>query len=250
MQIPKKLHIIWVGDQSKSPTDCIRSWKKNHPSWEFKLWSNNELRSTDWINREHLQAFAQREKWTAVADLMRYELLYREGGVYVDADSFSIRPMQDWLLENEMFACWEDTLSSARLVNNAFIGSIPKNPFLFYVIEEIGRKKELFRRWSWSRMRYVRMGAWRSVGPYHLTRCIHQYEPGGYSGITLLPSQMFSPTHFRGNTYTGNGLVFADHQWGTTRKRYDGQLRRNTNLMDNVDAINQAKFQQVKMAVV
>jgi hypothetical protein len=69
-------------------------------------------------------------------------------------------------------------------------------------------------------MRYVRMGAWRSVGPYHLTKCINNYRGAPYNGITILPSQMFSPKHFRGNSYTGNGIVYADHQWGTTKKLY------------------------------
>jgi mannosyltransferase OCH1-like enzyme len=220
MQIPRKLHLIWVGTDNPQPKACIRSWRLNHPGWEFKLWTDEDLHLGDWINKEHLDTFARARKWPAVADLMRYEILYREGGVYVDADSFSLRPLDNWLLENEMFAAWEDTLSRARLINNAFLGSVPHNPFLAFVIEEIKKKKELFKRWSWSRMRYVRMGAWRSVGPYHLTKCINNYRGAPYNGITILPSQMFSPKHFRGNSYTGNGIVYADHQWGTTKKLY------------------------------
>jgi mannosyltransferase OCH1-like enzyme len=221
MQIPKKIHLIWVGNDNAKPHACIQSWRRNHPDWEFKLWSDDDLREGNWINKAHLATFASARKWPAVADLMRYEILYQHGGVYADADSFSVRPLDNWLLENEMFAAWEDTLSRARLINNAFLGSIPGNPFLEFLIEEIKRKKELFMRWSWSRLRYVRMGAWRSVGPYHLTKCVHNYYGSCYNGITILPSQMFSPKHFRGNSYTGNGIVYADHQWGTTRKLYE-----------------------------
>jgi mannosyltransferase OCH1-like enzyme len=221
--IPKKLHLIWVGDAYKRPARCIESWRQNHPDWDFKLWTDTDLLETSWINAAHLRAFVDAKCWSAAADLMRYEILYREGGVYVDADSFSIRPLDDWLLQSEMFACWENTLATgrARLVSNAFLGSEPNNPFLHYLIGTIGKRKELFKRWSWSRVRFVRMGAWRSVGPYRLTKCIYDYKGKGYHGISILPSHMFCPNHYRGKLYTGGGLVYADHQWASTTNRYD-----------------------------
>jgi hypothetical protein len=222
MNIPKKLHIIWVGGAHKKPERCIQSWWDNHLDWELKLWTDAELAETDWINDVHLRAFAEAGHWSAVADLMRYEILYREGGVYVDADSFSIRPLDEWLLETEMFACWENTLATgrARLVSNAFMGSVPGNPFLRYLIDTIRKRKDQFRRWSWSRVRFVGMGAWKSVGPYRLTKCIYDYEGRGYLGISILPSHMFCPNHYRGKLYSGNGLLYADHQWASTTKRY------------------------------
>jgi len=221
LRIPRKLHIIWVGHDNPKPERCIQSWRDNHPDWEFKLWTDSDIGRTSWITGHHLEEFVRRRKWPAVADLMRYEILYREGGVYADADSRSVRPLQDWLLESEMFASWENTLGRARLVNNAFLGSAPSIPFLRFVIDSIKERKQLFTRWSWSRMRYVRMGAWRSVGPHHLTKCIHSFGGAGYHGITILPSQMFSPHHYRDITEgSRSGVIFADHAWASTRKLY------------------------------
>ncbi len=224
LQIPKKLHIIWIGESHKLPAKCINSWRDNHPEWDFQVWTDNERAQTSWINQKHLDAFVEKRHWSAAADLMRYEILYREGGVYVDADSFSVRPLDHWLLENEMFACWENTLAvgRARLVSNAFLGSVAGNSFLKYLIDTIEGRKELFTRWSWGRMRYVRMGAWKSVGPYRLTKCVYDYEDGkGYRNISILPSHMFCPNHYRGENYGGQGLVYADHAWASTRKVYD-----------------------------
>lgn len=158
------------------PVDCTESWRRKHPSWAYRIWTNRDLENVAWVNAEHMRTFVKARKWAAVADLMRYEILYREGGVYVDADARCLRPLDDWLLENEMFACWDYTLAKRKLVNNAFMGSVPRNPFLAYVIEEARRKSDVLRRWSWSRMRFVKMGAWRSVGPYHLTDCINRYQ--------------------------------------------------------------------------
>ena len=69
-------------------------------------------------------------------------------------------------------------------------------------------------------MRFVRMGAWKSVGPYRLTKCIYDYQGKGYHNISILPSHMFCPNHYRGKLYTANGLVYADHSWANTTKTY------------------------------
>lgn len=220
LQIPRKLHMIWVGNDNRMPRDGIESWRTAHPDWTFRLWTDRELYSHGWQNAAHIATFVRERKWPAVADLMRYEILHREGGVYVDADSHCLRPLDDWLLENEMFACWVDTLEKRKLINNAFLGSVPRNPFLAFVIEEARRKRDVLTRWSWSRLAFVKMGAWRSVGPHHLTRCVDRYQGRGYANITVLPSHMFSPNHFRGRVYEGNGVVYADHCWATTRRLY------------------------------
>jgi hypothetical protein len=120
-----------------------------------------------------------------------------------------------------MFACWVDTFAKRKLVNNAFMGTVAGNPFLAHVIEQAARRRDVLRRWSWSRLQFVKMGAWRSVGPYHLTACIKSYRGSGYANITILPSHIFSPVHFRGRVYAGNGVVYANHGWATTLNRYE-----------------------------
>ena len=42
-----------------------------------------------------------------VADIMRYEILFNEGGIALDADSLCLRPLEDWVLEPAAFAAWE-----------------------------------------------------------------------------------------------------------------------------------------------
>lgn len=220
LQIPKKLHIIWVGGTNKRPDANIETWRGAHPGWEFKLWGDAELQAGPWLNQQHLDTFIGIKKWPAVADLMRYEILHREGGVYVDADSRCVRPLDDWLLASEFFACWEDTLGRERRVNNAFIGTKPGNEFLLFVVKELRKRPQLLKRWSWSRMRYVKMGAWRSVGPHFFSKCLFEYQGEGYRNASILPSHFFSPHHFRRDSYTGGGLVYADHGWSSTKKTY------------------------------
>ena len=76
--IPKLLHLIWVGDETKRPARCIQSWIDLHPDWTVKVWGNRELAERAWINTEHMRAMATRE-WNGVADMMRWEILFDEG---------------------------------------------------------------------------------------------------------------------------------------------------------------------------
>jgi mannosyltransferase OCH1-like enzyme len=222
MQIPRRLHLIWIGDDNPQPHACVRSWRDKHPDWDVKLWGARDLFQKAWINQKHIDTFLKTRKWPAVADLMRYEILYEHGGVYVDADSKCLRRLDDWLLESEMFACWTNEFEGKRLIANGFMGTAPKNPFLMSIIEKAKRKRDVNRRWSWSKMRWIPMGAWRSVGPYHLTECVYREK---YDRITILPSHMFLPRHYNGRVYEGGGIVYADHFWGTTTKSYHLQAQ-------------------------
>ena len=70
------------------------------------------------------------EKGAFRADLIRLEVLYNYGGVYLDSDIELYRPIDD-LLNNTMFICKEDD----EYVVNLVIGSVPKNPIILDMIE-------------------------------------------------------------------------------------------------------------------
>jgi inositol phosphorylceramide mannosyltransferase catalytic subunit len=196
--IPKKLHLIWVGGALMRPESCIDSWRLNHPDWQFKLWTDRELYGVDWINQSHIQSCAKAGRWSSVADLMRYEILYREGGVYADASSFSLRPLDEWLLENEMFACWRNTFAKgrARRVSNAFLGGAPRTDFLRFVIQTIHGQNESLR-------------PRRPFGAPLLTQCIADYDDNGYYDISVLPSHLFPQARSGRETTVGRGVVFT-----------------------------------------
>ena len=58
-----------------------------------------------------------RQVWEGVADMMRWEILDQHGGFAVDADSICIRPLEDWLFEPRIFACWENEIARPGLAS-------------------------------------------------------------------------------------------------------------------------------------
>ncbi|MDE6110058.1 MAG: glycosyl transferase [Muribaculaceae bacterium] len=94
MSIPHVIHYCWFGG-SQLPPDaerCIASWRKFFPGWEIKRWdeSNYNVRAIPYT----AQAY-DRHKYAFVSDYARFDILYREGGVYLDTDVEVIRPFDD-----------------------------------------------------------------------------------------------------------------------------------------------------------
>lgn len=204
--IPKVLHLTWVGDDSKRPNNCIQTWIDMNPGWVVKIWGNDDLRDTEWVNARHIKAMWDREL-NGVADLMRWEILYREGGIVVDADSICVRPLDDWLLEAEAIACWENEITRPRLIGCNMVGSVPGNPFMGQIIQDLHAKDTV-----------IDDMAWKTVGPLCLTTSYFKHR---YTGLTILPSHFFIPDHFSGVHYEGRGMVYAKQEWASTHQSYD-----------------------------
>jgi mannosyltransferase OCH1-like enzyme len=70
------------------------------------------------------------------ADALRYEILHKYGGIYVDADMALVKPIQTLL---QRFSSADLFLgisySEAFEVNNAIIGSIPQHPLIKLAID-------------------------------------------------------------------------------------------------------------------
>jgi inositol phosphorylceramide mannosyltransferase catalytic subunit len=93
--IPRIIHQIWLG-RAPVPhefTTFSEGWRRLHPDWEYILWTDNGLPE---IINEHV--FEAVSSMAGKADVLRYELVWRYGGIYVDMDFECLRPI-DVLLE-------------------------------------------------------------------------------------------------------------------------------------------------------
>lgn len=203
--IPKKLHIVWVGDESKRPDNCINTWRTHNPDWDIKVWGNADLANNAWRNARHIQDMWKHEL-CGVADLMRYEILYEHGGFAVDADSVCVKPLPDWLLEADEFTCWESEHERLGLLAIGYLAAQKASPFIGQIIEDIYADKTVVDR-----------PAWQSTGPARLTEIWQRFK----YGLTIYPSHYFIPRHFAGAEYKGTGHVFAKQFWGSTHGIYD-----------------------------
>ena len=66
----------------------MQTWIDKNPSWEYMLWSEDNIPSL--INNKH---FRNMREYSGNADMLRYELLLNYGGFYIDADSVCLKPL-------------------------------------------------------------------------------------------------------------------------------------------------------------
>ena len=207
-KIPHKIHQIWVGP-NPIPTKSkkfIKEIQKLHPDFEYKLWTDKDITKDNFDNYEFIK---NSKSYAQKADIMRYEILYRHGGIYLDID-FEIFKNLEPLLTNELVICSEDSFSSFH-ITNAFIACTKHNPNLKRCVDGI-------KKVDFSKMINF------ATGPVFFKEHIIMN-----SHVTLLDSKVLYPVHwlqhkfhsffgpvkykkssFSDETY---GLHHWDHNW-------------------------------------
>ena len=168
--IPRILHQVWVGPDPL-PEEFARfreSWRRHHPEWEMRLWTEERL-PEDLVRPE---VYERLRKPTERSDIIRLEVLFRFGGVYVDTDFECLRPI-DPLIEGVDF--FTSDLKPGR-VNNAVIGSVRGHPLLERAL------RELRPRTAYGYDKY-------GTGPFFLDALVRDQ-----SGVTIYPPHFFYPT--------------------------------------------------------
>jgi mannosyltransferase OCH1-like enzyme len=131
----------------------------------MKLWTEKEI--GDFKNRDLL---ARCSSLAQQADIVRYEALLRDGGVYLDTDMECVRNIEPLLQDVSFFGCWQ----KLAIISNAIFGAVPDHEIL----------AELVRR---SRTEF-RAEPWEAMGPPFFTKAV--LERGG---AKLFPAETFSP---------------------------------------------------------
>ena len=207
MSIPKIIHQIWIGDKP-APVECMKTWHNAHPDYEYIFWNEAEIERRG-ITFESYRQIEQISEINGKADIMRWEILWKYGGIFFDADSVCIEPLDAFFEGKRGFATYENENIRKGLVATGSLGFAPGDPLCRDIIDWILSDK------SEEPIRELR--AWGSVGPALLTQFLNT---GKYSYFTVYPSYTFLPVHFTGLTYKGHRKVYGHQLWGTGKELY------------------------------
>ena len=202
--IPKTIHQIWIGNL-EPPISLMNSWKNKNPNFKYILWDEHRIREEKFASQVKIDEI---EEYCGKADIIRYEILNRYGGVYVDADSYCIEKLDNFLFETS-FAVYENEKIRKGLVATGVLGFEANHPLLSNILEIINKipvsKEETGKK------------AWQTVGPLLFTKIYNKTLPK----IKIYPSFMFYPEHYTGLKYEGHGKSFAYQFWGSTKSNYE-----------------------------
>jgi mannosyltransferase OCH1-like enzyme len=208
MSIPKIIHQLWIGPK-EAPINLMNTWREKNLDFEYIFWNEKEISERNMIFKCQ-EKIDEIEEINGKADIMRWEILYKYGGVFIDADSICIEPIDEEILNKKCFAGWEQEEARQGLIATGTMGFPPKHPLVkdaikFIFNNEVSQIKS-------------QMMAWMSVGPGLLTRL---YNTGKFKDLFVFPSYTFLPIHYTGIEYTGHSKIYAYQEWGSTKQNYD-----------------------------
>lgn len=236
---PHIIHHIWLG--STLPEVCAmfrQSWIDNHPSWTHILWTDNvsNYNDTDLIvtpeslheihdllqqqdlppkiivNVKHLQFSTLRQyqaskNYGEKSDILRYEILFLLGGLYVDTDFKCIHPFDDVHQACNFFAGLNFSDKEFNIFNG-LIGTAPQHAILKSCIKKI--RQQTLKRDDLDKNNILkRVAIMKRTGPYFFSNIISEYimSLDEYDPIVLFPVSFLYPyPHMDLKTYRNHSI--------------------------------------------
>lgn len=197
MNIPKIIHQIWSGIDEPLPSHFKafgNTWQRDYSTWQYEVWDNNRMEKFIQTNYpEYWEVYIKFpfnvQRWDAI----RYLILDKIGGLYVDYDYESIKPM-DSIISNASccFALepWSHCFAFKKrmMFNNALMCSKPGHPFIKKVINAVFSPQILEYPTTSKNMCVL-----NTTGPWKLMNLYDQLSPEEKQNIYLIPAKFVTP---------------------------------------------------------
>lgn len=221
----KTLNMIWLG--GNMPTkyqEYKEQWQELNPEWKMREWNEDDIFGRQWSNQKVIDKMVEESKdpnadpiafYTHVADVVCPEIIYEQGGVYINADIKPLKPIDnlkvDWTLP------WL-SLDAEGYAGNMAMYSPASNKIFRDIIKEMGKRyfarPGAYMNWSTGAICYQ-----------DVLRC-HPTNKMQY-----LPREVFNPLHFTDFGYGQEPDLEVDfpketigaHAWG-----HRSNMRRQT----------------------
>ena len=195
-KIPKIIHQIWSGIDGPLPKHFKilgKTWRKTYPDWKYIQWDNKMM--NDFIKKEYPQYWDvytrfhyNIQRWDAI----RYLILDKIGGMYVDFDYESLEPMDELIKDKECCFSLEPDIHSPKpgekFFNNAMMLSVPGHPFMKKIVSSVFSEKSL--EWDWRDKGACIMN---TAGPEKLVSLYKALDEEEKKRIFLIPAKYVSP---------------------------------------------------------
>jgi len=207
ISIPRFFHRIWLGDKPMPQefVDFGNTWLRHHPGWVMYTWNEHTLPNA--INKLGLK---ESRALSGKANILRYELLLRYGGIYIDTDFECLHNLECLLHNVQCFV----GLQEPGLANNAIVGAVPGHPFIADLVYGISSRVKVF----------ASLPSIKQSGPYYLTERLR-----GRSDVTVFAPHAFYPYrwHERWRRYERFPESYAVHHWALSWRGPTKQLQKN-----------------------
>jgi len=243
-KIPKIFHYIWLGkklpDQYKPFLD---TWLNNHSDWTFIFYVDNpqnynlgtllsnftfqdiakylqnitrrkriviDVKNLYFDNRRF---FDETKNYGQRSDILKWEVVYRFGGVYIDIDIESIKPLDMLHHMYDFYTGLQPLDTNAVQLGAALFGARPHHPILKHCTESI--------KDDWIYKQII-----TSTGPIHFTKSL--CKTIGHSNFVniVLPASYLYPCGYEEQKIARSKWIrpesFAVHHWAGSWLKPEG----------------------------
>lgn len=201
IKIPKIIHQIWSGIDEPLP-NIFRilgdTWKHDYPDWEYRVW--NDQMMNDFIQQYYPQYWEIYQKFPYNIqrwDAIRYLILDKMGGMYVDFDYESINSIEP-LIEGKTCCFSEEPVTHKanfeiemeHYFNNGMMLSIPNHPFMRKIITSVF--SNTIEEYNPHCLDYVL----RTTGPWKIMKLYANLTEEEKREIYLIPQKYVTPFDF------------------------------------------------------
>lgn len=197
-KIPKIIHQIWSEISAPLPKHfkaLSETWKEHYSEWEYMFWDDRKM--NEFIRKyypEYWDIYNRYPYDVQRWDAIRYLILDRMGGMYVDFDYESIQPIGDLIKDKTCCFALEPELHRKvfprdvkDVFNNALMASIPGHPFMRKIISSVFSEK--MPDYRGPKNIYV----YNTTGPWILIDLYYELTEQEKDDIYLIPSKFVTP---------------------------------------------------------
>jgi mannosyltransferase OCH1-like enzyme len=208
LKIPKIIHQIWLGSPVPDVfNEYMQSWVAHHcgPDWLYILWDDQKIKDFKLYNQA---IYDSSSNFGQKSDIVRWEILYTFGGLYVDVDFECFASFDIFHYAYDFYVGLQPLDSQIVQLNNALVGSCAGHPILKHCIVTI--------KDDWARYK----GAPQTTGPVHFTRSFY-LTANKYGTVDIaFPASYFYPlgttdTIINKEQWIESG-AYAVHWWAKT----------------------------------
>lgn len=201
MTIPKIIHQTYRS--AELPADIqviVNDLIANNPDWEYRFYTDDDILTyiTTHFDERTLEAYRRINPvyGAAKADLFRYLVLYREGGVYLDIKSTCIHPLSTVIKPEDKFIVtqWQNETGQKDEGTGLFLYFTQKlnithgeyqqwfiiceqhSPVMKHVVDTVIENILTYRPWHYGFHCYGKRGVLSVTGPIAYTKAVHEIQ--------------------------------------------------------------------------
>lgn len=222
LKIPKIIHQIWLGSPLPEEFRVLQqTWIEHHldRGWTYKLWTDEDVAQLQLYNQEFYDAT---DNYGVKSDILRWELLYHFGGVYIDVDYECLKSLDELHHTYDLYTALQPLDTLFIQLGAALVGSRPGHPILEHCIKTI--------RDDWHHK-----GAPKKTGPVHFTKSFYAMAGKEKNKDIAFPAFYFYPLGCRQSIDNRIEWItkgaFAVHWWAKSwmPKTYRPAISQNIN---------------------